>query len=112
MTIYAHAFWAWFPFRRRRWVFPLVVGSLLPDVPYLAGFLVMTGRGGSRSVADLTLWDALWKSPTVCALHSFVPWGAATGLFLLWLFIAAGRGGSGRKGTSSGSLTAVGALLA
>jgi hypothetical protein len=88
VTIYAHAFWAWYPFRRRPWVGPLVVGALLPDLPYCVFFVAAAVERGPRAVVDLALWRSLWGHPVVVALHSFVPWGIA---MLLVISIRAGR---------------------
>ena len=74
MTIYAHAFWAWYPYRRRRWVGWFVLGAIVPDLPYVAIFAAATLRTGPGVLADLALWDSLWRNPLVCALHSVVPW--------------------------------------
>lgn len=76
MTIYAHAFWAWYPFRERNWVGWFVLGAVLPDLPYIFLFAAAALRGGPSALADLELWDSLWRSPLVSSLHSFVPWGA------------------------------------
>lgn len=73
MTIYAHAFWAWYPFRHRTWVGWFVLGAVLPDLPYVFLFAAAALRGGPRALTDLALWDSLWHSPLVCSLHSFVP---------------------------------------
>ena len=75
MTIYAHAFWAWYPFRRRSWVGWFVVGAVVPDLPYLLVFAAAVLRAGPGMLADLGLWHSLWRNPLICALHSFVPWG-------------------------------------
>ena len=82
MTIYAHAFVAWYPFRRRPWVWPLVAGAILPDLPYCAFFAAAAVEQGPRAVIDLTLWRSTWGHPLVVALHSFVPWGVAMPLLL------------------------------
>jgi hypothetical protein len=82
VTLYAHAFWAWYPFRRRRWVWPLVAGAILPDLPYCAFFAAAAVEQGPRAVIDLTLWRSIWGHPLVVALHSFVPWGVAMLLLL------------------------------
>jgi membrane-bound metal-dependent hydrolase YbcI (DUF457 family) len=76
VTIYAHAFWAWYPWRRRRWVGWFVLGAVVPDLPYVAVFAAASLRAGPGMLADLGLWDALWRSPLVCGLHSLVPWSA------------------------------------
>jgi membrane-bound metal-dependent hydrolase YbcI (DUF457 family) len=35
-------------------------------------------------LADLGLWESLWRNPVVCALHSLVPWVVALlGVLLL-----------------------------
>jgi membrane-bound metal-dependent hydrolase YbcI (DUF457 family) len=75
VTIYAHAFWAWYPFRRQRWVRWFVLGAVVPDLPYLFVFAATALRTGPRTLTDLGLWESLWRSPVVCALHSWVPWG-------------------------------------
>ena len=75
MTIYAHAFWAWYPCRRRSWVGWFVLGAIVPDLPYVLMFAAASLRAGPGILADLALWDSLWRNPVVCALHSFVPWG-------------------------------------
>ena len=75
MTIYAHAFWAWYPCRRRSWVGWFVLGAIVPDLPYVVMFAAASLRTGPGVLADLALWDALWRNPVVSALHSFVPWG-------------------------------------
>ena len=76
MTIYAHAFWAWYPFRRRSWVGWFVLGAVVPDLPYVFLFAVAALRSGPSALADLELWDSLWRNPLIGGLHSFVPWGA------------------------------------
>ena len=75
VTIYAHAFWAWYPCRRRSWVGWFVLGAIVPDLPYVLMFAAASLRAGPGIVTDLALWDALWRNPVVSALHSFVPWG-------------------------------------
>lgn len=74
VTIYAHAFWAWYPFRRRAWVGWFVLGAVTPDLPYVLALLAVSLPSGPSSLADLGLWESLWRNPVVCALHSFVPW--------------------------------------
>jgi membrane-bound metal-dependent hydrolase YbcI (DUF457 family) len=82
VTIYAHAFWPWYPFRRRPWVWLLVAGAILPDAPYLGFFAVAAVRHGPQALTDLDLWHFVWEHPVVVALHSFLPWGAAMLLLL------------------------------
>jgi hypothetical protein len=82
MTIYAHAFWAWFPFRRRACAKWLALGAVLPDLPYCVVFGVSAVEHGPRAIADMRVWESLWRSWPVCALHSFVPWGAVSLLYL------------------------------
>jgi hypothetical protein len=82
VTIYAHAFSAWYPFRRRPWVWPLVAGAILPDLPYCAFFTAAAVEHGPRAFLDLALWRSVWGHPLVIALHSFVPWGVAMLLLL------------------------------
>jgi hypothetical protein len=77
VTIYAHGFWAWYPFRRRPWVWPLVAGAILPDLPYCAFFAAAAVERGPRAFTDLALWRSIWGHPVVVALHSFLPWGVA-----------------------------------
>jgi membrane-bound metal-dependent hydrolase YbcI (DUF457 family) len=74
VTIYAHAFWAWYPWRRRRWVAWFVLGAIMPDLPYVVVFAVASLRAGPGILANLGLWNSLWRNPLVCALHSLVPW--------------------------------------
>jgi len=77
VTIYAHAFWAWYPFRRRPWVGPLVAGAILPDLPYCVFFVAAALEHGPRAFTDLGVWRSIWGHPVVVGLHSFLPWGAA-----------------------------------
>jgi hypothetical protein len=77
VTIYAHAFFAWYPFRRRPWVWPLVGGAILPDLPYCVFFVAAAVERGPRAFADLALWRSIWGNPVVLGLHSFLPWGVA-----------------------------------
>jgi Domain of unknown function (DUF4184) len=114
MTIYAHAFWAWFPFRRRAWVSWLVLGAVLPDLPYCLSFALAVARRGPHAIGDLGLWEELWRSPATCALHSFVPWSLTTLLFLGWLW-ASWRSGARSARPPAGKTTfssKLGALLA
>ena len=60
MTIYAHAFWAWYPFRRRSWVWPLVGGAILPDLPYCVFVVAAAVERGRRAFADVALWRSIW----------------------------------------------------
>ena len=83
MTIYAHAFWAWHPFRRRPWVGPLVAGAILPDLPYCVFFATAAVERGPRAFVDIALWRSFWGHPLVVGLHSFLPWGVAMMLLLL-----------------------------
>ena len=53
MTIDAHAFWAWYPFGRRPWVWPLVVGAILLDLPHGAFFAAAAVEPGPRTFTDL-----------------------------------------------------------
>jgi hypothetical protein len=85
MTIYAHAFWAWYPFRQRDWVGFLTLGAVLPDLPYVAVFAWTALSAGPGALGDLHLWESLWGSPLVAALHSFVPWLAASAILAPWL---------------------------
>jgi membrane-bound metal-dependent hydrolase YbcI (DUF457 family) len=95
VTIYAHAFWAWYPFRRRPWVWPLIAGAILPDLPYWVSFAIAAIRRGPHALADLGLWHSVWGHPVVVGLHSFLPWGAAmllllsTGAWRRWPGLAA-----------------------
>jgi hypothetical protein len=82
VTICAHAFWAWYPFRRRPWVGPLVAGAILPDLPYVVFFVAAAIEHGPRAFADPALWRSVWAHPLVVGLHSFLPW-AVTMLLLI-----------------------------
>jgi membrane-bound metal-dependent hydrolase YbcI (DUF457 family) len=77
VTVYAHAFFAWYPFRRRPWVWPLVAGAILPDLPYCVLFVAAAVERGPRAFTDLALWRSIWGHHMVVGLHSFLPWGAA-----------------------------------
>jgi hypothetical protein len=88
VTIYAHAFWAWYPFRRRPWVWSLVAGAILPDLPYFLFFATAAIWHGPHALTDLALWHSIWGHPLVAGLHSFLPWSAA---MLLLLSMGASR---------------------
>jgi len=98
VTIYAHAFWAWYPFRRRSWVGWFVLGAIVPDLPYVFVFAAAALRAEPGLLTDLGLWDSLWRNPLVCALHSWVPWGVvllgALVFRRLWHPVPAPVGGS------------------
>jgi hypothetical protein len=88
VTIYAHAFWAWFPFRRKLWVKWLTLGAVFPDLPYCVFFGLSAFERGPRAIGDMQIWESLWRSWPVCALHSFVPWAVVSLIFLSALFWA------------------------
>lgn len=46
----------------------------MPDVPYFVLLAYYSLRFQVNGFADLHAWDLAWRSPVVCALHSFVPW--------------------------------------
>jgi hypothetical protein len=98
MTIYAHAFWAWFPFRRRTWVKWLTLGAVLPDLPYCIVFGMSAVERGPRAIADMRVWESLWRSWPVCALHSFVPWAVVSLLYLSALRWMSTRGSRRARG--------------
>jgi hypothetical protein len=53
--------------RRGRWVGWFVLGAIVPDLPYVAMFAAATLRTGPGVLADLALWDSVWRNPLVCA---------------------------------------------
>ena len=74
MTIVSHFFWSWYLFRNRSWVRRFACAAVAPDVPYLVLLAYYSLRFQVNGLADLRTWDLAWRSPMVCALHSFVPW--------------------------------------
>jgi len=115
MTIYAHAFWAWFPFRRRVWVKWLTLGAVLPDLPYCVYFGISAIERGPRAIADMRIWESLWRSWPICALHSFVPWTVVSLILLSSLGWVSGTGPLRTRATSDRPTSfgvGIGALLA
>jgi LexA-binding, inner membrane-associated putative hydrolase len=78
VTVVSHFFWGWYVFRTRPWVWRFAAAAVAPDLPYLVllGYYSLCLR--VNGFADLGAWDLAWRSPIVCALHSFVPWAFTT----------------------------------
>lgn len=74
MTVFSHFFWGWYLFRKRSWVWLFAGAAVAPDLPYLTLLGYYSLRFHVNGFADLAAWDLVWRSPVVCALHSFVPW--------------------------------------
>jgi hypothetical protein len=74
VTVISHFFWGWYLFRTRPWVWRFACAAIAPDLPYFALLGYYSLRFGVNGFADLDAWDLAWRSPIVCALHSFVPW--------------------------------------
>ena len=83
MTVVSHFFWGWYVFRNRSCVWRFACAAAAPDLPYFALLGYYSLRSHVNGFTDLGMWDVAWRSPLICALHSFVPWAVTAALVCL-----------------------------